>query len=64
MMNVLPKTYICDCGCEKEIKWVEPLRFYMGYAKGCYGNSSCPDCGKKQSHYSGSPDCLIIDHSQ
>jgi hypothetical protein len=53
-MNTLVKNSICPCGHEKIIKWIEPLRFCMGYEDSCYGVSVCSICNLEQTHYSGS----------
>lgn len=53
MNRTLSKKYICPCGHEKIIKWIEPLRFCMGFESSCVGSSECEECGLVQSHYSG-----------
>jgi hypothetical protein len=52
-MNTLATKSICPCGHEKTIKWIQPLRFCMGFELSCTGYSECKKCGLVQSHYSG-----------
>lgn len=58
-MKSLSKKATCTCGKEKNIKWIEPLRFCMGFEPSCYGYSVCTDCEKVQTHYSGTVDGAI-----
>mgnify|MGYP000144440155 CR=1 FL=1 len=53
-MNTLTKQSVCPCGETKDIVWVEPLRFCMGFEESCYGYSTCTSCDIFQTHYSGS----------
>ena len=54
MDRALVKSSVCPCGTEKDIVWIEPLRFQMGFEESCYGYSVCTNCDIFQSHYSGS----------
>lgn len=55
-MNTLTKHSVCPCGETKNIVWIEPLRFCMGFEESCYGYSLCTSCDIMQTHYSGSVD--------
>ena len=54
MNRTLAKKYTCPCGQEKDIVWIEPLRFSLGFEDSCVGYSVCTKCEVVQSHYSGS----------
>jgi len=56
MNRTLAKKYTCPCGKEKNIVWLEPLRFCMGFEPSCYGYSVCTECDIMQTHYSGNLD--------
>lgn len=53
MNRTLAKKQTCPCGEEKNIVWLEPLRFSMGFDDSCYGYSICTTCDIMQTHYSG-----------
>ena len=58
MKRTLAKEHTCPCGQQKNIVWIEPLRFCMGFDDNCIGYSVCTKCDILQTHYSGSPEGL------